>query len=138
MNRTSRQKSKRSITAKLPRRSAPAAARPSAASVAGLKKKIALLTRRLNDSVAQQTATSRELSEALERETATSQVLGIISRSPSDLEPVFQTMLAKATQLCDANFGMLWLAEGGGFRPVASRRSWWCPDAPSGADAQAE
>src|SRR6266496_1594102 len=39
----------------------------------------------------------KELSEALQRETATSQVLGIISSSPTDLEPVFEAILANAT-----------------------------------------
>jgi GAF domain-containing protein len=83
------------------------------------KKKIALLTRKLNDALAQQTATSRELSEAHEREAATSQVLGIISSSPTNLEPVFEAILANATRLCEASYGTLWLCEGDAIRVVA-------------------
>jgi hypothetical protein len=62
---------------------------------------------------------TKELSEAHERETATSQVLGIISSSPSDLEPVFETILANATRLCQASYGTLWLCEGDAVRLVA-------------------
>src|SRR6266700_3940868 len=61
----------------------------------------------------------RELGEALEREKATSQVLGIISSSPSDLEPVFETILANATRVCEASYGTLWLCEGDVIRAVA-------------------
>jgi K+-sensing histidine kinase KdpD len=50
---------------------------------------------------------TRELSESLERQTATSEVLKVISSSPSDLEPVFQTMLANAVRICDAKFGVV-------------------------------
>src|SRR5712691_2386372 len=107
VSRTSRQKTRRRRTVKLPRSSATAPA-PRTSD----KKKIALLTRKL-------TATSRELSEALERETATSQVLGIISRSPTDLEPVFETILANATRLCEASYGSLWLCEGDAIRAAA-------------------
>src|SRR5205807_4706101 len=61
----------------------------------------------------------KALAEALEQQTATSEVLRIISSSPGELEPVFQTMLEKATRICEAKFGVMWLCEGGGFRSVA-------------------
>ena len=60
-----------------------------------------------------------DLSEALEQQTATSEVLRVISSSPGELTPVFQTMLENATRICDAKFGVMWLCEGGGFRAVA-------------------
>ncbi len=62
---------------------------------------------------------TRELTESLEQQTATSEVLQVISSSPGELRPVFETMLASATRICEAGFGMLWLAEGEGFRSVA-------------------
>ena len=65
-------------------------------------------------------ARTRELTDALDQQTATSQVLGVISTSPGNLEPVFQAMLANAVRLCAAKFGTLWLAEGGdSFRSAA-------------------
>jgi hypothetical protein len=64
-------------------------------------------------------ARTRELAEALEQQTATSEVLKIISRSPGDLKPVFENILAEATRLCEAKFGVLWLCEDDGFRAVA-------------------
>ena len=56
---------------------------------------------------------SRELGEALEQQAATSEVLRVISNSPGELKPVFQTMLANATRICEANFGVLFRFEGG-------------------------
>src|ERR1700760_1750352 len=57
-----------------------------------------------------------ELSETLQHQTATSDVLQVISRSPGELDPVFQTILSNASSICEAQFGLLLLFENGGFR----------------------
>jgi GAF domain-containing protein len=77
---------------------------------------IAIENTRLLNELRQRTA---DLSESLEQQTATSEVLRIISSSPGELEPVFETMLANATRLCEATYGTFWLSEGDGFRAVA-------------------
>ena len=60
-----------------------------------------------------------DLTESLEQQTATSDVLRVISSSPGELEPVFQTMLENAVRICDAKFGNLFLYEGGAIRSAA-------------------
>jgi GAF domain-containing protein len=77
---------------------------------------IAIENVRLFDEVQARTA---DLSESLEQQTATSEVLQVISRSPGELQPVFQAMLANAVRLCDARFGTLNLYDGEVFRAVA-------------------
>ena len=64
-------------------------------------------------------ARTRELAEAREQQTATSEILRVISSSPGDLKPVFETMLENATRLSEAKFGFLFLREGDAFRAVA-------------------
>ena len=84
----------------------------SAKSPAELERELETRTREL--------AEAREhLAEALARETATSEVLQVISSSPGGLEPVFESMLANATKLCEAGYGAMWLREGDGFRTAA-------------------
>jgi len=70
---------------------------------------IAIENTRLLNELRQRTT---DLSESLEQQTATSEVLRVISSSPGALEPVFQAILANATQLCEAKFGALPLCEG--------------------------
>ena len=74
-------------------------------SYANLEKKVELRT--------------QELSELLQQQTATSDVLRVISSSPSELDPIFQTILANGARLCEANFGILALYDDRKFRVTA-------------------
>jgi two-component system, NtrC family, sensor kinase len=78
---------------------------------------IAIENVRLFDEVRTRT---RELGEALEQQTATSEVLQVISSSPGELEPVFATMLEKATRISGAKFGNLYLRDGDTLRIAAA------------------
>src|SRR4051812_18979961 len=61
----------------------------------------------------------RQLSEALERQVATDEVLRVISSSPGDLQPVFNTMLENALRICEAKFGVLFRIDDEVTYPVA-------------------
>ena len=56
-----------------------------------------------------------ELRESLQQQTATAEVLKVISSSPGELEPVFNAILANATNICGAKFGTLYLHKGDAF-----------------------
>ena len=77
---------------------------------------IAIENARLFEEVQARTA---ELSEALEQQTATSDVLGVISRSLGQLEPVFQSMLANAMRICDAKCGVMFSHSSDAFRAIS-------------------
>ena len=81
---------RRRNTAKVARRRKPYSA--------DAKEKVALLEQKLN--------------EALEQQTAMSEILGVISNSPTDLAPVFSAILANATRLSEGNLAALWRYDG--------------------------
>jgi two-component system, NtrC family, sensor kinase len=57
-------------------------------------------------------ARTRELSESLEQQTATSKVLGVISSSPTDVQPVFETIANNAVHLCGAGYCIVYSFDG--------------------------
>ncbi|HUG77648.1 MAG TPA: GAF domain-containing protein, partial [Burkholderiales bacterium] len=60
-----------------------------------------------------------ETKEALEQQTATSQILQVTSSSPTDVKPVFDTILENAIRLCEGSTAVLWTYEGRRLRIAA-------------------
>jgi PAS domain S-box-containing protein len=64
-------------------------------------------------------ARTSDLQESLEQQIATAEVLQVINSSPSDLTPIFDTMLDRAMALCGADYGHIYTFEDGQFSPAA-------------------
>src|SRR5262245_42983189 len=77
---------------------------------------IAIENTRLFEEVQSRT---KELQDSLDRQTATSEVLGVISRSPNEVQPVLDTIVATAQRLCQAERAIVWRLEGETFRALA-------------------
>src|SRR5262249_46144368 len=103
--RTAHMKMRHRKTTKLKRRKESTARRGRGPSAADIQEQLDRLT--------------RELAEAREQQSATSEVLQVISSSPTELEPVFQAMLANTVHVCKAKLGSLFLCDGDLLRRVA-------------------
>src|SRR5262249_61124928 len=68
-------------------------------------------------------ARTRALTEALEHQTATSEILNVISRSPTNAQPVFDAIVESAARLCECLFSVVWLYDGDHIHHVASNNS---------------
>jgi signal transduction histidine kinase/HAMP domain-containing protein len=66
---------------------------------------------------------NRELSESLEQQTATAEILGVIASSPTDLQPVLDTIAENAARVCGADDVNIRLVEGNVLRLVAHQGS---------------
>jgi GAF domain-containing protein len=57
-------------------------------------------------------ARTREVQQSLEYQTATSEILSVISRSPTDAQPVFKIIGERAEKLCDAQVSVVSMVDG--------------------------
>ena len=79
---------------------------------AKVKPALAAARRALKNETAKRREMAKRLAESLEQQTATSRILSVISSSPTDVEPVFKTILASTNRLCEASFSILFLWDG--------------------------
>jgi two-component system NtrC family sensor kinase len=64
-------------------------------------------------------ARNSDLTEALEQQTATSEILRVISSSPTDLQPVLDAVVKSAARFCGAYDAQMWHRDGGSLRLAA-------------------
>jgi len=70
---------------------------------------------------------NRDLTEALEQQTATAEILRVISSSPTDVQPVMDTIAASAARLCAADDVHIFRVDGDVLRLAASYGSLPAP-----------
>jgi GAF domain-containing protein len=77
-----------------------------------LQARLARLARSLAREKKKSARFSREAQEALERQTATAEILEVMSRSQSDLQPAFDTIATNAMRLCEGDQGLVFSYDG--------------------------
>src|SRR4029453_14428342 len=107
-----RKKGSKSDRAKPPRNAAKNSPLENAQTMAELRRQLAESAKEAQDC-------KRQLAEALEHQAATSEVLGIISRSPTDVQPVLDAIVESAARVCGIDDVVLRLVEGNAMVPRA-------------------
>jgi signal transduction histidine kinase len=64
---------------------------------------------------------TQELTNSLEQQTAISEILRVISSSPTDVQPVLEAIADRAARLCDASAASMYLTDGDMLRLLASK-----------------
>src|SRR5262249_11244977 len=107
-----------------------------AQTIAELRQQVAALSQGQETTAKELQDCRRQLAEALEHQTATSEVLGIISRSPTDVQPVLDAIVESAAKVCGVDDVVLRLYEGNKsvarahFGPIAIRTAEVSRDLP--------
>src|SRR5262247_2652913 len=91
---------------------------PRATELSQLKKELKRVTEQLESCQREFESSNTELSESREQQTTTGEILRGIASSPTDLQPVFQTILDNAVRLCEAQNGAVFRFDGEFFRAV--------------------
>src|ERR1700738_2632706 len=91
-------KTHREKPTKVKRRKQPTPARGRVSSAADLQKQLDQRT--------------RELAEAREQQAATSEILGVVARSPTDIQPILDALCQSAVRLCEAYDSTIWRPDG--------------------------
>ena len=86
---------------------------PRATELSQLKRELQRVTEQLE-------SRERELAESTAQQTASSEILGVIASSPTDLQPVLDSVAENAARLCDASDAQIWQVKGDKYWRVAS------------------
>src|SRR6185436_1732054 len=85
-----------------------------------LEREAGALTREA-EALERETAALKRASEALEQQTATSEILRVISNSPTDIQPVLNAVASSAARLCDSLDGSIFRVDGDVARLMAHK-----------------
>src|SRR5437762_5207197 len=105
-------KTQHGSTTKPRRNNAQPAARPASSTLADLQEQVGALTHDLAEA-------RKQLVDALDQQIATADVLKVISQSPSELQPVLDTIVEIAAHLCQAGYSFIWKLDDGIFHLAA-------------------